>query len=109
MLAADLTSAMPYVMMAALTVVHSTVSELIWRRTIGKTLVGARVTALDGSRPSASAILVRNAFKALVLLIPVLAVFSLLNPHLQGLGDSMARTVVVGPAPPPARAGDNDR
>ena len=70
-------------------------TELATRRTLGKTLLGARVVARDGSRPTTVAILIRNGFKALVLLIPVLAVFALLSPHLQGVGDSVARTVVV--------------
>ncbi len=91
----DLTDAVPFLVMAGVTMLHSTVSELIWKRTLGKTFVGARVVARDGTPPTATAILIRNALKALVLLIPVLALLALLNPHLQGLGDSIARTVVV--------------
>ena len=81
--------------MIAMTVGHSTLGELVGGRTLGKALVGARVVTGDGSRPSPVAVLARNGLKALVLLIPLLAVFALLNPHAQGLGDLVARTVVV--------------
>ncbi len=94
----DLAASTPYLVMAGVTMLHSAAAELVSCRSLGKSLVGARVTTLDGSRPRLAAIVVRNLFKALVLLIPVLAVFALLTPHLQGLGDSMARTVVVRPA-----------
>lgn len=97
----DLADAAPCLTMIGVTVAHSTLSELIWSRTAGKALVGARVAARDGSRPTSAAIAWRNSFKALVLVIPVLAVFALMNPNLQGLGDLVARTVVVRRAPGP--------
>lgn len=93
--AADITDAIPCLLMVALTVVHSTITEVLTGRTLGKLPVGARVVSRDGSRPPAVAILARNIFKTIVLLIPVLAIFALLNPHVQGLGDQVARTVVV--------------
>ncbi|MHC4825021.1 MAG: RDD family protein [Planctomycetota bacterium] len=91
----DLWASAPFLVMVGLTVAHSTLTELAAACTLGKKLVGAKVVGGDGARPSAGAILVRNALKTIVLLIPVLAVFSILNPHLQGLGDQVARTVVV--------------
>ncbi len=104
LLAADLSDAAPGLLLVGVTVAHCAIGELVFSRSAGKALVGARVAARDGSRPPAASILVRNIFKAMVLLIPVLAVFALLNPHLQGPGDLVARTVVVGGAP--ARPGD---
>ena len=91
----DLADCVPSMLAITLTVAHCTVSELLTMRTLGKLLVSARVVAVDGSRPRPGAILVRNLFKGLVLVIPVLAVIAMLNPHLQGLGDAVARTVVV--------------
>ncbi len=91
----DLAKSLPFLVTLGLTVVHSTVTELLTGRTLGKAVVGGRVVATDGSAPAVWAILIRNMFKFLVLLIPVLAVIGLLNPHVQGLGDSMAGTVVV--------------
>ena len=58
---------------------------------------------------AARAILIRNMFKFLVLLIPVLAVVGLLNPHVQGLGDSIADTVVVRQVGGTSQRGPNDR
>ncbi len=89
------TDPVPVLTMIAITVAHSTAGELLCGRSAGKALVGARITACDGSRASAAAILVRNAAKALVLFIPVLALLALVSPHWQGLGDLLAKTVVV--------------
>jgi uncharacterized RDD family membrane protein YckC len=100
---ADLAASAPFLTMIGLTVAHSTLSELASARTLGKKLVGARVVGSDGARPGAGAIILRNAIKMIVLVIPVLAVFAILNPHMQGLGDQAARTVVARTA-----AGDDD-
>jgi uncharacterized RDD family membrane protein YckC len=92
---ADLSASAPFMVMIGLTVLHSTLTELIAACTLGKKLVGAKVVTAKGARPSARAIIARNALKVIVLLIPLLAVFAVLTPHLQGLGDQVARTVVV--------------
>jgi uncharacterized RDD family membrane protein YckC len=92
---ASLAESVPFLSMIGLTVVHGTISELIFARTLGKKVAAIAVVDADGARPTARAIVVRNALKAIVLLIPVLAVFALFNPHVQGLGDQVARTVVV--------------
>lgn len=92
---ADLATTVPYLVAAAITIFHSTLAELATGTTAGKWLMRGRVVGLDGSPPRAAAILIRNGFKLLVLLIPVLAVAPLLNPNAQGLGDTVARTVVV--------------
>ena len=105
----DLVQSVPFLLTLALTLLHSTVSELMTGRTLGKMFLGARVVAVDGAAPTARAILVRNLFKALVLLVPVLAVVALLNPHVQRLGDFMARTVVVRPSATACEKPGNDR
>lgn len=99
----------PFLAMIGLTVAHETISELVFARTLGKKLVNAFVVAGDGARPAARAIIVRNALKTIVLLIPVLAVFALFSPHLQGLGDQVARTVVVRRRPDDPEAKSKDR
>jgi uncharacterized RDD family membrane protein YckC len=91
----DLSTSAPFLVMIGLTVFHSTLTELIAACTLGKKLARAKVVTAEGARPSARAIIARNALKVIVLLIPVLAVFAILTPHLQGLGDQVARTVVV--------------
>ncbi len=100
---ADLSASGPFLVMIGLTVLHSTLTELTTACTLGKKLVGAKVVTGEGARPSARAIIARNALKVIVLLIPVLAVFAILTPHLQGLGDQVARTVVVR-----EQSGDDD-
>ncbi len=91
----DIARTVPFLVAAAITVGHSTLTEMATGRTLGKMLLGGRVVSLDGSRPQPLAILIRNGFKMVVLLVPVLAVVALLNPNTQGLGDNLARTVVV--------------
>jgi len=105
----DLAKSAPFLVMLGLTVVHSTLTELGTGRTLGKAVVGGSVVAIDGSPAAARAILIRNMFKFLVLLIPVLAVVGLLNPHVQGLGDSIAGTVVVRQVGGTSQGGPNDR
>ncbi len=105
----DLAKSVPFLVMLGLTVVHSTLTELGTGCTLGKAVVGGFVVATDGSPVSARAILIRNMFKFLVLLIPVLAVVGLLNPHVQGLGDSIAGTVVVRKVAGTSQRGPNDR
>ncbi len=91
----DIADATPCLWLIGITVIHTTAGEMIFARSIGKAMLGARVITAQGARPTLQSILVRNVFKIIVLLIPVLAVFALLNHHLQGLGDLMARTLVV--------------
>jgi uncharacterized RDD family membrane protein YckC len=95
LVATDIARAVPFIVAAAITVGHSTLAEMATGRTLGKMLLGGRVVNLDGSRPRPLAILVRNGFKFVVLLIPVLAVVALMNPNAQGFGDKLARTLVV--------------
>jgi uncharacterized RDD family membrane protein YckC len=82
---------------------HTTITELLFARTVGKLVTGTRVAALDGSRPNALALLTRNLLRVVdvALFIPLLAVFS---PLRQRVGDMGAGTVVVmadAPIPPP--------
>ena len=105
----DVQRTVPFLVTAAITVGHSTLTEMATGRTLGKMLLGGRVVGLDGSRPRPLAILIRNGFKMIVLLVPVLAVAGLLNPNAQGLGDNLARTIVVTDARRGADPNPNDR
>ncbi len=97
----DLDPALPNLVMLGVTMAHSTLAELLGARSLGKKLLGMKVVSADGSRPPSRAILIRNLFKGLTLLLPPVAVVAIVNPHLQGLGDLMAATVVVGEAREP--------
>ena len=92
---ASLEDSGPYVVMAAVTMLHSLLGEVFARRTLGKWMLGARVMAVDGSRPGAGYLIVRNATKMLTVLVPPLAVVALAGPNYQGLHDWVGRTVVV--------------
>jgi uncharacterized RDD family membrane protein YckC len=85
----------PYIVMACLTMAHSLPTEVITRRTLGKSLLGLRVAAAEGGDPSAIRLLVRNVMKWIIVLVPPLAVIALVNPNLQGLQDLLGRTVVI--------------
>lgn len=89
---------------AGVTVLHGAIMEMFSGRSIGKMLVGGRVVTLTGQRAGIGAVLLRHLFKFVVLVIPPLGVFVLVNPHRQGLGETISRTVVVGVSPTGARS-----
>ncbi|MHC4946869.1 MAG: RDD family protein [Planctomycetota bacterium] len=99
----------PYLLMVAITMVHTTATELAGGRSLGKSLVGARVVGTDGRAPGAGRILLRNLLKLLTLVLPPLVVIAALNPNLRGLGDLAARTVVVADHDDAPDEPDNDR
>ena len=83
--------------------VYYTALEAAFGASVGKLALRLRVTALDGSRPSGAAVLVRNLVRlpeAWLLYLPA-ALSCSISPRRQRLGDHAARTVVVrrGAAP----------
>ena len=84
-----------YLVLVGTTVLWCGVFECLVGSTPGKMLVGASVRATDGAKPRFAAICIRNVMKGFVLLVPPLAVLTLLHPNQQGVGDLMARTIVV--------------
>ena len=92
---ARLDQSIPYLVMAGLTILHSGVWELLTGASLGKSLVHARVTDLRGRRLPAGRTLARLAFKAVVLYVPLLAVFNLMNNRGQGLGDRAVGAAVI--------------
>ncbi|MBT8486203.1 MAG: RDD family protein [Phycisphaerales bacterium] len=85
----------PYIATAGLTIVHAGAGELFAGRTLGKLVLGLRVIHVGGGRPPSSLIVLRNAMKLVVVLVPPLAVVALTNPNWQGLDDLVGRTLVV--------------
>ena len=90
----------PGVLVIGVFLLHCIISELIPARTLGKALTGLRVCTLDGKRPQRWQLLVRNLLKILDLVAWLLLLLPLIGPYRQRLGDMVARTVVVMPAPP---------
>jgi len=90
-------------------IVHVTVGELLFARSLGKAILGLKVVAADGEAASAMAILIRNLVRVPEILTGILLLYILINEHHQRLGDLLARTLVVGqpkpasPASPPSR------
>ena len=97
----DVAKTAPYLLACALTVAHGTLGELLTGRSLGKAVLGTRVVSADGLRAGLRQTLVRNVIKSLVLMLPPLAVFALLSPHQQGLGEQMSRTLVIRRRPMP--------
>ncbi|MEX0776014.1 MAG: RDD family protein [Phycisphaeraceae bacterium] len=81
-------------------VLHTTLSEMFTGQTLGKRIMGLHVTDLSGNPINIWQALGRGLTKALDLVPPFpLLLFPLFNPSRQRLGDLMAKTLVVGPAP----------
>ncbi len=89
--------AAPFLIMIGVATVLMTLGEGIWQASPGKALLGLRVFGHDGKPPTFSRVLIRNAVRIMILIVPPLAVFALLSPHLQGFNDLLARTVVLRP------------
>jgi uncharacterized RDD family membrane protein YckC len=74
----------------------TTTMELITRgRSVGKLLTKTRVAALDGSRASASALLVRNLLRVIDILLFFPLSFVLFSPLRQRVGDMAGGTIVI--------------
>lgn len=95
MMADTLDQAGPHLIMLGITFLQCTIFEMLSGTSFGKMLVGAGVVTTSGVRPRAMQVLIRNAVKLMVLLVPPLAVFALLNPYMQGFNDMAAGTLVV--------------
>lgn len=87
---------------------------LIFEATIattpGKAIFGCRVASADGGRPSLGACVVRNAERSLMVamgapgLMITLMTIVIVSRNRQRVGDLLARTVVIEPAPPAVEA-----
>ncbi len=93
----------PMMLMFLICIGHSTLSELLWGRTLGKALMDCWVVGTNGQRAGVTGILVRNAMKFVALNVPLLFLFVYINQYRQRLGDLAGRTIVVthhdGPEP----------
>lgn len=89
---------MPGGTMIGLFFAHTLITELFVARTLGKALLGLRVSSLTGKRPKLWQILVRNIMKVFELIAWFLLILPLIGPYRQRLGDLVGRTVVVSDA-----------
>ena len=94
-------STIPELIAIGIYLLHTTVSELIFSRTLGKWIFGLRVVNLQGNRPGFGAILMRNGLRIIELVFPFLLPLSLiLSPLRQRTGDAAAGTMVIDIAKP---------
>lgn len=100
MVSSDFSRSGPYVVMVAISGVVATTLEVFFACSLGKMLVGARLTDLQGQRPRWWRIVIRGAIRMLVFVIPPLGAFTLTNAHMQGLPDMAARSLVLANDPP---------
>ncbi|MBI1367453.1 MAG: hypothetical protein GC162_02240 [Planctomycetes bacterium] len=96
----DWRTVIPAAAAVGLFIAHTTLTELVLASTLGKALMGIRVSNLYGGYPHLWQVLARNLFKAIELAAPLLLVLPLMSGHHQRLGDMVARTLVVADAPP---------
>ena len=92
--------------------VHVTLGELFFRRSIGKAILGLQVLMIDGRAPTLAAILLRNLVRIPEMLSGILIVYIFISEQRQRLGDLFARTLVVSqkspPTPPDPDAADEE-
>ncbi len=73
---------------------HTTLCELIWARTIGKWIFGLRTVTLDGQQPRGSQLLIRNLLRVIDLTWFPLGLV-LITPLRQRSADIAAGTMVI--------------
>jgi uncharacterized RDD family membrane protein YckC len=91
----------PGLLVIGVTVVHTTIFELITARSIGKWLTGLYVSNYKGIPAPPGASTVRAVTRLFDLIALLLLIIPLLSPYRQRLGDILARTVVVTRLPDP--------
>jgi len=89
----------------ALSVLVAGVCEAIWGRSLGKRLTGVSVVGAEGGHAAAWRCLWRSLLKFLVLCMPLLGVFHLLNPQMRGLPELLSGLTVVREAPVDSEGG----
>jgi hypothetical protein len=95
MMTLDVSRCAPYLLAAAIATAFAAVCESVTGRSVGKALVGGRLASLDGSPVPVWRVLARCIVRFVVLALPLLAVFTVTNSHMQGLPDWAGRTLVL--------------
>jgi uncharacterized RDD family membrane protein YckC len=79
----------------AIYLLHTTLLEVLMARSIGKFITGTRVAALDGTRPRALSLLIRNVLRLVDIILVFPPIFVFFSPLRQRVGDMAAGTIVV--------------
>jgi len=89
--------AMPSLVALAVTAAHSALTEAALGTSLGKWLFGLRVVRIDDGRSMRGApALLRGVVRLVVLAMPLLAIFHVVNPQFRGLPEHAASAAVVG-------------
>lgn len=91
----DIADAMPYLFMTIGTVGFGAIEEAVGARSLGKRLLGGAVLGQDGIPVAWWRHLVRNLFKGLVMLSPLIALPTAVSPRGVGVPETITRTAVV--------------
>ncbi len=89
------TELLPEVIGVVVYLLHVTVSEVIWGRSIGKMIFGLRVVKNDGTPLTPGRAILRNVMRVLDVSLLIPLVFVLISPLRQRIGDLAAGTLVV--------------
>jgi uncharacterized RDD family membrane protein YckC len=89
------TAMLPGAVAIAVTVLHTTVSEVVWSQTLGKRLLGLRAVGPDGSDVGWWRAVVRGLTRPLELMLPWLLLVMVVGPNRQRLGELATQTLVV--------------
>ena len=106
----DPETAAPAVFAIVVTALIAGIGEVFFDRSLGKAIVGGRVSSIDGTRGTAVQRGLRALLKMIVLLLPPLALLVVIDPIGRGMPELLSRTCVttrerVDPAAP---KGDSD-
>jgi uncharacterized RDD family membrane protein YckC len=84
-----------YVISLGVYLLHTTVIECIFGRSIGKIVSRMYVVRIDGGKPSVLSLLVRNLLRIIDVTLPFTPIVAIYLPLRQRLGDLGAGTVVI--------------
>lgn len=90
-------SLLPEILGLSVYLMHVTIAEMLWGRTIGKMIFGLRVVMNDGTPLTPGRAFLRNIMRILDISLMIPLVFVLISPLRQRIGDLAAGTLVVMP------------
>ena len=91
----DPETAAPAVFAIVVTAVIAGIGEVFFDRSLGKMIVGGRVSSIDGTRGTAVQRGLRALLKMIVLLLPPLALLVVIDPLGRGMPELLSRTCVT--------------
>lgn len=99
----------PGFVVIGVTLFHTTISEFILARSLGKILMGMYVADLNGKPAPPMPSLGRALSRAFELFAPLMILVAVISPARQRLGDILAKTTVVMRKPEPIKFEDDDQ